>query len=416
MNWYMFRVLDATGVVRYGTREFLGYDGTSVRLALETEFDGPVLQLARIPRWAVNSWMSATMLIGGSVRMVDLAVMLRDMAVLTSAGVPIMEAVRSLADDAESVGPACARVAKRLLIDLNAGASLSQGFERQRAVFPEAVRNLAAIGDATGTMDRMLQEAADHLERIVALKSDSKQALVYPAFVFTAILGAAGFWLYYVIPNLASLFKQFNAKLPPLTVAVIDGSTWLISHSGIIAVCLILVFAIAISAWKTQLGVRRRGYRLAHIMPVAKTLMTASGLAFFSEYLALLLRAGVDLIRALSVLERAMSDLYYKDKLTLMRHYVERGERLSDAMQRVKGFPRLMVRIIAVGENSGTLDKQLSYLANEYRNRLSRVVAMLSEILKPVVVLLAGALLVLFVFALVLPVYDLISQAMAVRR
>lgn len=111
-----------------------------------------------------------------------------------------------------------------------------------------------------------------------------------------------------------------------------------------------------------------------------------------------------------------MTNLYYRDRMSLAKLYVERGDRLSSSMRRVGGFPPLMLRMIAVGEESGSLDRQLSHLASEYRSRLSRVVATLSEIIKPVIVLIAGALLLLFVIALVLPVYDLIGQAMAIRR
>ncbi|RDI21884.1 general secretion pathway protein F/type IV pilus assembly protein PilC [Pseudacidovorax intermedius] len=293
---------------------------------------------------------------------------------------------------------------------------MGEAFDRQPSVFPEAVRNLTRLGDETGTMDRMLHEAADHIERVMTLKADSKQALIYPTFVFTAIFGAAALWLYYVVPNLGSLFKQFNIKLPPLTIAVVATSDWVRQNGFLVLALMIGALLSAVFGWYGSYKFRLGVYRVLHAMPVAKRLMLASAMAFFSEYFSLLLRAGVDVVRSLTVLEGITRDLHYKDKLATVRMYVERGDRISSAMRRVGGFPPMMLRIIGVGEESGTLSEQLIYIAGEYRKRLSRVVATLSEILKPLVIFVAGALLAVFVAALVLPVYDLIGQTMSVRR
>ncbi|WP_304306209.1 type II secretion system F family protein [Pseudacidovorax intermedius] len=417
MTWYFYRVVDATGAVRSAARAFDHADPQSVREVLEQEYeDGAVLSVRQIPALLVQSARSAGALFGRKLKDQDLVVLLRDLAVLAKAGVPIIDAVRTLADDAESVGPACAAVAAKMLADLRAGATLGEAFDRQPSVFPEPVRNLIRLGDATGAMDRMLQEAADHVERLATLKADSKQALIYPAFVFTAIFGAAGFWLYYVVPNLASLFKQFSVKLPALTVAVIGTSEWVSVHGLAVLLGLVAAVAAVMFAWYTSYRFRLQVYRLLHVLPVSKRLMSASGMAFFAEYFALLLRAGVDIVRSLTVMQSITGDLYYREKLMIVRMYVERGESVSAAMRRIGGFPPLMLRVIAVGEDSGTIDDQLHYLAGEYRTRLTRVVSTLSEILKPVVIFIAGGLMAVFVVALVLPVYDLIGQAMAVRR
>lgn len=415
MSWYFFRVLDMGGKVHSGIRQVAPVPGTSVRAMLEARFNGTVLVLRALPSWLMAVAAPVLSLGRPKVHPQALAAMLRDLAVMSQAGVPVMDAVRTIAEDEWTGGRACAEVARRVLEDLKGGSALSEAFARQPDVFPETVRNLLAIGDESGTMDHMLMESAQHVERLNALKADTRQALIYPAFVFAAILGAAAFWLYYVIPNLASLFKQLNAKLPAITIAVIGFADWMSSHLLMISIGLVALAFSLVAFWRGSLKFRRRVYRLLHVLPVARTLVTAAGLAFLAEYLALMISAGVDIVRSLTVLERAMSDLHYRDRMSLAKLYVERGDRLSASMRRVGGFPPLMLRMIAVGEESGSLDRQLTHLASEYRSRLSRVVATLSEIIKPVIVLIAGALLLLFVVALVLPVYDLIGQAMAVR-
>ncbi len=416
MSWYFFRILDMNGNVHRGVRYVAPAQGLSVHAMLEARFNGTVLSLRALPTWLMT--IAAPVLRIGRPRVQPqaLAAMLRDLAVMSLAGVPVMDAVRTIAEDEWTGGKAVAEVARRVLEDLKGGAPLSEAFSRQPEVFPETVRHLIAIGDESGTMDHMLLESAQHVERLNALKADTKQALIYPAFVFAAILGAATFWLYYVIPNLASLFKQLNAKLPAITVAVIAFADGLSQHILLVFLGLAGFVAGLVACWRGSIGFRRKVYRLLHFLPVSRTLVTAAGLAFLAEYLALMISAGVDIVRSLNVLERAMTNLYYRDRMSLAKLYVERGDRLSSSMRRVGGFPPLMLRMIAVGEESGSLDRQLAHLASEYRSRLSRVVATLSEIIKPVIVLIAGALLLLFVSALVLPVYDLIGQAMAIRR
>lgn len=141
--------------------------------------------------------------------------------------------------------------------------------------------------------------------------------------------------------------------------------------------------------------------------------MYSSGLAFFTEYMALLIRAGVDMVSSLQVMERAMRDEYYRDRIIAIRQVLERGDRVSAAMRQVGGFPSMMVRMIGVGEETGTLDSQFARLSAEYSLRLQRLITNLSEVIKPVVVLLAGGMFVFLIVALLLPVYDLVKQAIA---
>ncbi len=337
--------------------------------------------------------------------------MLRDMGVMVESGIPIAESVRCIAEDGGSVK--ITRVCNQLLEDINGGCAVSVAFERQSDVFPDTVRGLAAIGDETGSLGRMLMEAAAHLERLLALKADSKQALIYPMFSFAAIFGAAAFWIVYVMPNLVSLFKQLNAKLPPITIAVLAAADWLSRHYGKIAVFLLSVVVGFVLLWRRSLGFRRRINAGLHRTPVIRVILGSAGLAFYAEYLGILVRAGLDAMNSLRIMENSIVDLYYKERVGQVRQIVSRGEHISAAMRMVGGFPAMMVKMIAVGEQSGTLDKQLEYLAHEYSMRLKRVVNTLAEVIKPLVVVIAGGVFLVLIIALLLPVYDLVRQAMA---
>src|SRR5690606_13957368 len=127
----------------------------------------------------------------------------------------------------------------------------------------------------------------------------------------------------------------------------------------------------------------------------------------------ILMRSGLDVVSSLTILENSTADIYYEERIAAMRLYVERGDRISSAMRLIGGFPNLMVRMITVGEDAGSLDRQLSYLAAEYGKRLKQTVATIAEIIKPLVVVVAGGMFLVLLIALLLPVYDLVRQAMA---
>jgi general secretion pathway protein F/type IV pilus assembly protein PilC len=148
-----------------------------------------------------------------------------------------------------------------------------------------------------------------------------------------------------------------------------------------------------------------------HRIPILQVIMTSSSMAHITEHLAILVRAGLDFVTCLKVLERSTQNLYYQRRLVRVRESVERGGGIADSMRSVGGFPAMAVRMIAVGESSGSLDAQLTHLAVEYRKRLDVLIKSLFELIKPLVILVAGALFLFLVVALLLPVYDLVRQS-----
>jgi len=261
-----------------------------------------------------------------------------------------------------------------------------------------------------------LMEAANHLDRVSKMKAETKQAMIYPIFVFLAIFGVAGFWIYYVIPNLLGLFKQLNAKLPPLTVAVLNASEWMTNNGQWIVAGMIASIILIWISWQRNLGFQRFIHNGLHKIPITRSIVSSAGLAFFAEYLSILIRAGLNISSSLSILENATRDLYYKERLSKMKNFVEKGDQISVAMKQVGGFPPMMLRMIIVGENSGTLDNQLKYLAGEYADRLKQIISTISEIIKPLVIVVAGGVFLFLIIALMLPVYDLVKQSMSMSR
>lgn len=414
---FAYELLLSDGASHWGVSVLPVEQERSAREWLERRHDAVVIHLYALPRS-----MSALLTGGGRLsrhhlRQDMLAALLRDIAVMTTAGIPVIDALEAVRKDTDEASAKAMRgVCTQLLEDLNAGANLSGAFAKQPHVFPDTVRSLAVIGDETGNMHTMLMEAAEHVDRLRKMKSAAKQAMIYPAFSFLAIFGAAGFWVVYVMPKLIDLFKQMNAKLPPFTIMVLQGTDWLTRNALSLLAVLVLLAVVLPLGWRMSLRLRRVGYALLHRAPISKTVLTSSGLAFIAEYLSILLHAGVDVITSMNIIEKSVSDLYYKERIAKMREHLAQGLGFSFAIREVGGFPSLMTRMITVGEESGTLDRQLGYLAQEYSRRLQLVVSTISEIVKPMIIVFAGAIFLVMIVAFLLPVYDLVKQTMGGMR
>lgn len=412
LRTYFYRVLLPHGKVQSGFLRLLVERDHSARLRLEQQTEGTVLTLKRLPQWMSMLDDLRRKLFAGHVRPVDLAGFLRDMGIMLDAGVPMMEALRTLIED-QSGHPGVADIARRVHTDMGSGMRITQSFSRHPDVFPETVRNLAEIGDESGALPRMLLESAAHVERLIDIKRDIRTAMIYPTLVLASIMAVGFFWLYYVVPNLAQLFKQLRAKLPPLTQWLINVSDVLVQYLLLVAIGVVLLVVGLVWLYRSVPRFKQGCHELMHRLPILRTLSTSSGMAFITEHLSLLVRAGLDFMMSLDVLSRATSNEYYRARLIKVRDGVARGEGIGASMRRVGGFPPMAVRMISVGEESGSLEKQLDRLSDEYRKRLDVVVKSLGEIIKPALILLAGGLFIFLIVALLLPIYDLVRQSVS---
>jgi len=413
MRTFYYRLLMPDGRIRSGIMRLSVERDFSARLWLEKQHQAVVVLLLRLPNWLAELGMALTGFVRRRVRPEELSGFLRDLAVMSRSGVPMMEALHSIIDD-ETKGEsrAVAELANHMLDDLKSGASVSETFNRQSDVFSETVRYLVQIGDETGAMDRLLLKASDHVDRIHKMGQDARRAMIYPAITFAAIIGAGIFWMYAVIPHLAGLFKQMGAHVPEITKAVMAFSLWLNQYAEL---ALLLTVAVVLGSWiliRRSRQVRGWLHRLAHRLPIVRVLVRSSGMAFITENLSILVSSGIDIVSSLNVLARSTKDEFYRGRILAVHDVVSRGESLGTAMRQVGGFPSMALRMISVGEETGSLDEQLAHLAQEYQHRLNNVIASLAEIIKPAVILLAGGLFILLVVSMLLPVYDLVKQAM----
>lgn len=408
MRCFYYQKLLPTGQLRSGVEKLAFSQPESAQFHLEQRQEVVIVRLLMLPRW-FNTIHDTVSRIGRQpISQDELADFFHNLAVMHSSGIPTFEAMEELAADATT--GAGRRLAENVLDNLRSGASLSTALDRHSETIPSTVRYLVGIGESSGTLDRTLMDAAAHLRRVGKITQDARRAMIYPVFVFLAIIAAMVFWIVYVIPSLSDLFRSMGVEMPLMTrglLAFADvvsawfgwilGGTALLGYGGFLLV-------------RHHGQSRLRFHRLLLRLPVSRVLVRSSSLAFITEYLSLLVSAGIHILESLRVLERSTGNEVYRQALTDIRHGIERGNSLSAEMRQSGVFPGFVVRMINVGEQTGSLQRQLDYLAEDYRRRFDHVVATIAEIIKPAVMVLAGLLFIIMIVALFLPIYDLISQ------
>ena len=225
-----------------------------------------------------------------------------------------------------------------------------------------------------------------------------------------AISGGMLFWFAYVVPKIVGLFKELDVALPRMTQVLI--------HLSELAQLYYLHFIIGAAAAvviAALLRKRSRGFRraldaLLLKLPIAQSIVAASNLAFISEYFAMLINAGIDILQSVGILKEAVGNEVYRDKLAEVRASLEVGEGISESFKQAVIFPNFVVRMIGVGEASGTLSEQLVYIADQYRNKLSILVATIGKSIEPLILMVAGTIFAVVIIGLFLPIYDLVSR------
>ncbi|OSM04317.1 putative type II secretion system protein [Magnetofaba australis IT-1] len=342
------------------------------------------------------------------VTQAEMAESLTNVSVMLKAGVPLITAIRDAIGEHDN--KTLARIGRELVLRVESGSSFTDACARYPQVFPDTIRFLIRLGEETGGLDRTVKDAADHAKKMDRIKKDTKSALTYPTFMFIAIFGAMFFWVYLVVPPMADLFKSFRVPLPAMTVIVIGASKAFAENIGtILAVGATAIFSLSM-AIKLHQPTRRGWHWLLLRIPVFKLIVSSFNLAFITEYMSLMINAGVDIMRSLQILKEALPNEIYREKLDMVRERLVQGVSLRESFTEAKIFPTFVVRMIGVGEQSGTLSDQLEYVAEEYRLKLDDIVANIGKLVEPLAIMIGGGMFIVLAMALFSPLYYLIKS------
>ncbi|HHB12519.1 MAG TPA: type II secretion system F family protein, partial [Chromatiales bacterium] len=335
----------------------------------------------------------------------DLAYFSRQLATMMQAGVPLVQALDIIGRGHEN--PAMQEMVLALKADVESGTSLSDALSKYPQHFDELFRNLVRAGEQSGALDQLLDKLATYREKTEALKGKIKKALFYPAAVVVVAFVVSAILLIFVVPQFQELFRGFGADLPAFTLFVIHLSEifqqwWWAIFGGIILV----IFGI-IDANKRFPAVHRTIDRLALRIPVVGEILRKSAIARFARTLSTMFAAGVPLVEAMESVAGATGNELYKEATLRMRDDVATGTQLQLTMRQTGLFPHVVVQMVAIGEESGSLDEMLAKVADFYEEEVDNMVDALSSLLEPLIMAILGIVVGSLVIAMYLPIFKL---------
>ena len=406
MNYFRYKLIAPSGEVLSGVAK-LPYDNVLSATSHLERNGGITIFVKRLGSGLSFLFKILALRIRRKMGRPAMAEMLSNLALMLRSGIPLISALEEIAATSEQTD--ISNNLNDIVLRIQGGMTLSSAAKDYRNIFPLSVYHLIRIGEETGNLDKLLKDASEHLKRIQAIISDTKQALLYPSFVFIAMGGGFLFWFYYVVPKIIGLFTEMDVALPQITVGVLQVSTFIQDYIVYILFALGSIGLITLVSRKKSKRFRKAGDRLILKMPVAGSIVNASVLAYISEYFALLLNAGIEILQATTILQDSMKNEVFREKLDNIYERLKIGEGIAGSFKGAEIFPPYVVRMINIGEMSGTLTEQLDSIASEYRNKLSILVSTIGKSIEPFVLLVAGSMFMIIIVALLLPIYDLVG-------
>jgi len=357
---------------------------------------------------AGNLWGSIRKLTAGKrVKRSELIDFAGNLSVMVGAGLPVLTTLGDLA--AATTNTSFQAVITQIRQDIELGRGFSEAIESHPETFPDIFARLVRVGEETGRFEKSLSDVAEHMQRIEDLSSSIKRAMIYPIFAIVTTLAALVFWMVFVLPKMIVTLKGLGVKLPLLTRGLILASH-ITQNYWYVALILPVMFVVIFRLMKRSEAGRLRIDQFKLVLPVYSMIEINRLLALFSEQMRIMIVAGLTFDRTLGITAQIMGNEVFGRALTTVREEITYGSGIADALRRHKVFPALLVRMVGVGERSGTLDTQFSFLAVHYLKKLDDISEKLGKIIEPMVIIFVGILFAVIILGLLLPIYDLVSQ------
>ncbi len=334
----------------------------------------------------------------------DVAIFTRQLATLTKAGIPLVEALAATADQTEK--PKLRKVLVQIKQDVSEGASLAQAVKKHDQVFTDIFPNMIRAGEASGTLDAVLMRLAEFTEASVKLRQKITSAMMYP-IIMVGLGGLILIGLFvYVIPQITQIFEDTGAELPFLTRMLIGFSGLLRDYWWL----MILVAGLSIwgfRRWKRTPKGTAKFDRFMLKVPIFGALILMIGASRFTRTLSTLLRSGVPLLTALDITKNVLGNKVLIDVIDEARIMVKEGGNLAQPLKASGHFPPMVTHMIAVGERSGALEEMLTVVSDAYETQVESRVAGLTSLLEPVMIVGMGITIAIIVFAVLMPILQL---------
>lgn len=382
-----------------------GKDKSGKEVKGEMRAAGTVVIISTLRRQGIKVTKVKKIQSSGKITEKDITLFTRQLATMMKSGVPLLQAF-----DIVGKGHNNRAVGKLLLdikTDVETGSNLADAFRKYPLYFDTLFCNLVGAGEAAGILDSLLDRLATYKEKIQAIKGKIKSALFYPisiivvAFIITAVI------MIFVIPSFKSLFEGFGAELPAPTLIVMSISDFFVDYWwAIIGILGGGIYAF-LYAWKRSIPMQRVMDKLILKLPIFGEVIRKATIARWSRTLSTMFAAGVPLVESLDSVAGAAGNYIYYEATKNIQIEVSTGNSLTSSMANTNLFPSMVVQMVAIGEESGSLDSMLGKVADFYEAEVDDAVAALSSLMEPMIMVVLGTLIGGMVVAMYLPIFKM---------
>ncbi|MAO66789.1 type II secretion system F family protein [Idiomarina sp.] len=392
------------------TFTYEGIDRKGSRVKGEISGKGPALVRAELRKQGIQAKKvvkKREISLGGKkkIKPMDIALFTRQMATMMKAGVPLVQAFEIVSDGLEN--PSMREVVLKLKADVESGNNFAGALRQHPRLFDDLYCSLIESGEASGSLETMLDRVALYKEKTEALKQKIKKAVKYPIAVICVAVIVTGILLVKVVPTFQELFEGFGAELPAFTQFVINLSEGLQSNF-----LMVLLVGAALVIGFTEARKRSQAFhdavdRTLLRVPVVGPITHKATVARFARTLSTTFAAGVPLIEALDACAGATGNVVYRKAVLQVKEDVATGQQLQFAMRSTGVFPAMALQMTAIGEESGALDAMLGKVATYYEDEVDNLVDGLTSMLEPMIMAILGVLIGGLIIAMYLPIFQL---------
>ncbi|MBT8426790.1 MAG: type II secretion system F family protein [Erythrobacter sp.] len=341
----------------------------------------------------------------GKVTMGDIAIFSRQLATMMTSGVPLVQAMEIIGTGSDN--RAMQKLVMSVKSSVEGGTSLAESLAQHPLQFDDLYVNLVTAGEQAGALETLLDKIATYKEKTESIKKKIKKALFYPAAVLVVAFIVTAILLIFVIPQFESMFAGFGADLPGFTRMVIDLSVFVRTKGWMFVVGV----AVGVTAF---LYFKKRSAKFRHLLdrislklPIVGNILNKAAIARFARTLSTMFAAGVPLVEALQSVAGATGNIVYEQATLRMKEEVSTGQRLQRSMDDSDLFPNMAVQMIAIGEESGSLDQMSAKVADFYEEEVDNAVDSMSSLLEPLIMAILGILVGGLVIAMYLPIFKM---------
>ena len=339
------------------------------------------------------------------IRTKDKVLFFRQLSTLINAGLPLAQSLRNVAEQTRNKN--LKTIVNSIITDVEGGKALSKALSRYPTVFNRVVVNLIGAGETSGTLDKALERIANQLEKDADISSKIRGAMIYPIVIVVVMIAVVVFMMVKVVPQIQMLYTSFPGQSLPIETRVLLSVSHFITRFWWIVLLVLIIGGIFFYRWfKTEAGSRVFD-NLKLNMPPFKTLFRMIYMARFSRTAATLIGAGVPLLNVLQITADNVANYQVKQSITKAAEKVKGGKSLGDSLTGDPNFLPLVPNMLKIGEASGSVEAMMTKSADYYEKEVDGIIASISTIIEPIMMILLGIVAMIIVAAILLPIYGL---------